>query len=330
MSHGFWPDVLARLWARRGVRGAGYTLAAMTLLALGADFLASSKPLVTRFHGTLYVLPNLTDPKELRPYGLEELRAAMDEGDWLVPPLVPWGPNEQDKGRAGIEAPSARHWLGTDGSRRDVLARLIHGTRVALGFGVATVTLYVCLGTLLGLLAGYFGGLVDAALSRLTEILLALPVFFIVLAVAGLVEGASLGTMLLVMALVSWTRVARLVRAETARLKRQDFVVAAIAGGASPLRVMGRHILPHAITPVLVLTSFGLAGAVLTEESLTFLGFGAPEHLPTWGGLLHVAVGRWHAWWLALAPGGALFALIFSYNLIGEALRDVLDPTLRE
>jgi peptide/nickel transport system permease protein len=330
VSRGPWRELRTRLWRRAGVRAASSVLVALSGVALGADFLASDKPLVASVGGELLVLPAFTDPPRLRPHGIASLRGAMAEDDWLVPPLIPWGPNEQDKGRATLEAPSGRHWLGTDGSRRDVLARLIHGTRVALGFGIATVGLYVIVGTLLGLLAGYVGGFTDALISRVVEALLALPVFFVVLAVLGVVEGAGLGTTLLVMALVSWTKVARLVRAETLRVKQLDFVSAAVASGSSAARVMLRHILPHTITPVLISASFGLAGVVLTEASLTFLGFGASEHVPTWGGLLHGAVGRIHAWWLVLAPGGALFALVLSYNVLGEALRDVLDPALRE
>ncbi len=322
---------LRGLRARRDVRLALGILGTLVAMALLADCLASDLPIAARFGGELHVLPNVFRPAALAPYDLERLAAEAGPDDFILPPLVPFGPNQQDKGRPALEPPSARHWLGTDEARRDVLARLVHGARTALGVGLVAVGLYVLLGTLLGLLAGYLGGWVDVVISRLTEAVLAVPVFFLILAVVAVVEGAGLTTVMLSMALVLWTRTARLVRAEALRLKQREFVQAARLLGFSSWRIMWVHVLPNALGPVLVTAAFGLAGAVSIEASLSFLGFGAPESTASWGGLLHGALGNWRAWWLVVIPGLFIFATVLAYNLLGEALRDLLDPrTSRE
>lgn len=299
-------------------------------LALAADLVASEMPLLVRYRGHHYVLPNIFDPAALRTHTMGTLLASMEEDDWLIATPIPWGPNQQDKGHPALAAPSGSHWLGTDIARRDVLARLVHGSRVTLLVGVVSVSIYVLIGTFLGLLAGYLGGWVDALVSRVTEAVLSLPVFFLVLAVMGVMERAGIGTLMVVIGLVYWTRIARLVRAEALRLRSMEFVVAAKALGYSPLRIMAHHILPNAIGPVLVAATFGMAGAVLVEAALSFLGFGTPDTMASWGGLLYGVMGNFHAWWLVVFPGAAIFATVMAYNIAGEVVRDVLDPRMTD
>jgi peptide/nickel transport system permease protein len=191
------------------------------------------------------------------------------------------------------------------------------------------VAFYVTVGTLLGLIAAYAGGWVDAVLSRLTEVVLSVPIFFVILAVMGMVERAGLGALVLVVAGFYWTRVARLVRTEALRIRELEYVQAAVALGFSAPRIMLRHILPNALGPVLVSATFGVAGMILIEASLSFLGFGAPDTTASWGALLRGAMGNFHAWWLVLFPGACIFVTVTAYNLAGEALRDALDPRLR-
>ena len=324
-SRDLWRSIVRRPSGRWGLS----LLGVLVFVALSADFLASDKPLCASLGGRLYLLSNLRSPAALQADTNQSLLERMDETDWLVPPLIAWGPNEHDKGETPLAPPSTRHFLGTDSARRDVLARLIHGSRISLLVGLLSVAIYVTLGTLLGLCAGYFGGFVDAVISRATEAVIALPTLFLVLAVMGVVEQAGVGALVLVIGLVYWTRVARLVRAETLRLKAMEFITAAEALGFSTRRIMFRHVLPNALGPVLVTATFGMASAILMEASLSFLGFGTPDSTASWGGLLHGAMGHFQAWWLVIFPGAATFLTVMGYNLLGEALRDVLDPRLR-
>ncbi|MBI5507333.1 MAG: ABC transporter permease [Deltaproteobacteria bacterium] len=322
-------DVFRLLLQRRGGRAGLPGVVLLVLIATSADFLASDKPLLLSLGGHLYVLPNLFDPVALTAHSNQSLFRTMAAGDWLVAPLVPFGMNEQDKDELPLSPPSTRHLLGTDGARRDVLARLIHGSRISLAVGLLSVLITITLGTVLGLTAGFVGGPIDAVISRASETMIAVPALFLVLAVMGVVEQAGVGATILVIALVSWARVARLVRAETLRLREMEFVTAAVALGFSTRRILFHHILPNAMAPILVSATFGMASAILMEASLSFLGFGTPDSHASWGGLLHGAMGSFHAWWLVIFPGAAIFATVMAYNLTGDALRDILDPRLR-
>ena len=263
-------------------------------------------------------------------YGLDEYNLAEKS---TAPAWYPaaWRP-------VGKDAPAAQpannrwsgsHWLGTDESGRDVLCRMIWGGRVSLSVGLVAVAIYVSIGIFVGALAGYFRGVCDLIISRLIEVMICFPTFFLILTIVALV-GQSIRNIMIIIGLTGWTGIARLVRGEFLRLVDQEFVLAGRALGYSPMRIIFRHVLPNAMAPVLVSATFGIAGAILTESALSFLGLGISKPTPSWGGLL--ADGRdslQHAPWLIHFPGLAIFLTITAYNLMGEALRDASDPRLR-
>ncbi len=224
---------------------------------------------------------------------------------------------------------SGPHWLGTDELGRDILCRMIWGGRVSLSVGIVAVAIYVSIGIVVGSLAGYFRGGCDLIVSRIIEVVICFPAFFLILTIVAMV-GPGLFNIMVVIGLTGWTGIARLVRGEFLRLVDQEFVLAGRALGYSPLRLIFRHVLPNAMAPVLVSATFGVAGAILTESALSFLGLGITVPTPSWGGIL--ADGRQallRAPWLIHFPGLAIFVTITSYNLVGEALRDAADPRLR-
>lgn len=222
-----------------------------------------------------------------------------------------------------------RHHMGTDGIGRDVCARMIWGGRISLSVGIVAVSIYLTIGILVGSLAGFFRGWVDLIISRIIEVVICFPSFFLILTIVAFM-GSGIFNIMLVIGLTGWTGVARLVRGEFLRLADQEFVLAGRALGYSSLRIILRHILPNAMAPVLVSATFGIAGAILTESALSFLGFGIQVPTPSWGGIL--SSGREsliRAPFLILFPGIAIFITITAYNLVGEALRDASDPRLR-
>ena len=319
---------LRRLLSRRLQRISCYCLCALGLIALAADMVASDRPVLLWFHGELYVMPNLTRPAALRVFTNESLVVAMDERDWAVFPPLPYGPNQHDLA-AVLQAPSVTHPCGTDVLGRDVLARIVHGTRVSLGIGLLSVVVALSVGFVVGGLAGYYGGVLDAALMRVLEVVHALPLMLVVVTLLAIwsPEGRSAFLSLtLVIGLSAWTGAARLLRVEVLRVCAQDYVMAARALGCSSLRIFLRHILPNAVTPLLVTATFALPGAILLESTLSFLGFGVPPDMPSWGALIED--GRRHpsAWWLVLLPGLTVFFTVVACNYLGQGLRDVLDP----
>ncbi|MCC6749483.1 MAG: ABC transporter permease [Deltaproteobacteria bacterium] len=323
MSSRIWP----RLARQRAARGGLLLLVLLGGVALLADFLASDLPLLARFEGTLYVLPALRRPPELARRGNQELRRDRRPGDWFVMPLCEYGPEQQPEIlRPPPASPDAEHWLGTDDRGRDVFARAVHGTRVSLAVGFGAVALYALLGLLLGLLGGYLGGWVDWTVCRLAELGLTLPTFFVVLIVMALTERSSVSLLILVIGATRWPEVARLVRAEVLRLRELEFVQAARASGATPLRVVRVHLLPNALGPVIVHAAFGVGSAILFEAALSFLGFGVPPPRASWGELLGQALEHSHCWWLLLVPGGLIFAAVTALNFLGEGLAQALDP----
>ncbi len=243
----------------------------------------------------------------------------------LAPFLAPHDPDELNT-RQRLKPPSAEHLLGTDSLGRDVLSRLIWGGRISLKVGFVAVGLATAIGLVLGALAGYYGGMADGAVMRFCDLMLCFPSMFLILAVIAILE-PSVWNVMIVIGLTSWMGVARLVRAEFISLKNRDFTLAARALGASDFRIIARHLLPNAMAPVLVAATLGVAGAILMESSLSFLGLGVQPPTATWGAML--ADGKDYlsrAWWLSLYPGLAILFTVLSYNLVGEGLRDAFDP----
>ncbi len=229
-----------------------------------------------------------------------------------------------------LQAPSATHLFGTDALGRDVFARILYGGRVSLWVGFVAVGISTAIGLVLGLTAGYFGGLVDEIIMRGVDVMLCFPSFFLILAVIAFLEPGLMNIMI-VIGFTSWMGVARLVRAETLSLRKRDFVQASKLAGAGPIRIMATHILPNAITPVLVSATLGVAGAILVESSLSFLGLGVQPPDPSWGNLLMDGKEVLEiAPWLSIFPGMAILLTVLGYNLLGEALRDILDPRLKQ
>ena len=345
---------------------------ALVLVALFAPILANDVPLVAKYKGETYypALPTYLDtfpvPTPIVDWLRQEVKVDGDnifsshypvlEGktwkeaiaqdfqdsrdDWFVRPPVFFSfreinefkalPGSIDQWGEGAQHQS-KHWLGTDGQGRDVLARMIHGTIISLSVGVVAVSIYTAIGVVLGLLAGYFGGWVDLVLSRITEVVICFPSFFLIITVVALLP-RSIYNIMIVIGLTSWPGVFRLMRGEALRVKELEYCISSRALGASPWRVMFKHIFPNALAPVFVTATFGVAGAILIENALSFLGFGVSPPTASWGeivnqGRIYVKEGLYH---LVVAPGVAIFVTVTALNLVGQALRDAMDPKLRQ
>jgi peptide/nickel transport system permease protein len=247
----------------------------------------------------------------------------------VAPWLSPWDPNHPDM-KVMLDAPSAAHPFGTDALGRDVLARMLYGSRVSLAVGFVSVGIASLVGVLLGAAAGYHGGLADALIMRLVDLMLVFPRFFLLLAVLAFLR-PSIWTIMAVIGLTGWMGVARLVRAEFLTLREREFVVWSRSIGAGGFRIIWRHILPNAMAPVLVAMTLGIPAAILTESGLSFLGLGVQPPYATWGNILNEGKDAIElAWWLSLYPGLAILVTVLSYNLLGEGIRDALDPRLRQ
>ncbi len=243
--------------------------------------------------------------------------------------LAPYNPDFIDLKQV-LMPPSAAHLLGTDTLGRDVLSRIIYGARVSLLVGFVAVGIATLVGVLVGALAGYYGGVLDQILMRLVDLMLCFPTIFLILAVIA-VLGPSIWNIMAIIGLTSWMGVARLVRAEFLSLREREFVVAARALGASDARLIWRHLLPNALTPVMVSATLGVAGAILVESSLSFLGLGVQPPTPSWGNMLTMGKDTIEiAWWLSVFPGLAILVTVMSYNLLGEGIREAIDPRLRD
>lgn len=247
----------------------------------------------------------------------------------FAPLIAPFDPNELHLD-AILKAPCAEFPLGTDRLGRDVLSRLLYGGRVSLWVGFVTVGISISIGALLGLVSGYFGGLVNEIVMRFVDIMLCFPSFFLILAVVAFLE-PSLFNIMVVIGLTSWMGVARLVRAETLTLREREFVSAARLAGTSTWRIMTRHILPNAMAPVTISAILGIGGAILIESGLSFLGLGVQPPQASWGNMLMDGKSVIEeASWLSLFPGLAILITVLGYNLLGESLRDFLDPRLKK
>ncbi|OAB30060.1 peptide ABC transporter permease [Paenibacillus macquariensis subsp. defensor] len=244
----------------------------------------------------------------------------------FAPWLTPHNPNEVTA--VFSASPSTTHLLGTDQVGRDVLSRLIYATRISLIVGFITVSIYVTIGTILGLISAYYGGWMDMIVMRLTDIFMSFPYLMVILVVVSIL-GSSLTTIILVLALFSWPTVARLVRGSVLSLKELDYVKAGVALGLSPARILFSHILPNALGPIIVNATFGVAAAILSEAGLSFLGMGIQPPTPSWGNMLSDAQSLTvltNQLWLWVPAGSILLVTVLAINFMGDGLRDALDP----
>ena len=315
----------------------------MCMFAAGAALLVArcaprtwAVALAATLAGSALLGAAFTDPPVLTVHEQYREAARAGEIEWAIHAPVPWSPKDyqRDAGDTGLEAPLSApddrtHWFGTDENGADVLSRMIHASRIALGIGLVATGIAMLIGIVVGGLMGWFSGVVDLAGMRLVEIFEAVPTLFLLLTFVAFF-GRSLYLMMVIIGLTGWTGYARFVRAEFLRLREQDYVQAAVACGLPLHSILFRHMLPNGVAPILVAASFGIASAILAEAMLSFLGLGLVDD-PSWGQMLNQAVrSSTFNWWMAVFPGGAIFLTVFAYNLIGEALRDAIDPYLSQ
>jgi peptide/nickel transport system permease protein len=250
----------------------------------------------------------------------------------LVAKVAGWGPDEQDRvhglTRDGLPlGPSTVHWLGTDNLGRDVLVRAVYGARVSLLVGLGATALATLIGVVVGVVAGYAAPAVDTALSRLMDVVLSFPFLLFAIALVSVV-GPGLNISIIVIAFFSWATIGRVVRGQTLTLREREFVEAARSTGAMPLRIMTVEILPNLVSPILVLATLIIPTAIVFEATLSFLGLGVEPPTPTWGNMISDSLPYYSvAWWFVAVPGLALLLLTLAFNLLGDAVRDALDPT---
>lgn len=278
----------------------------------------------------------LTSPPKLVVY--EQFREQASDYDWQILPPIPYSPTDylRDYGDTSLEAPLLAmqqaeakriHIMGTDENGADVASRMIHASRIAMAIGFIATGIAMFIGIIIGGQMGYFSGKVDMLGMRLVEIFEAIPVLFLLLAFVAFF-GRNIYIMMVIIGVTGWSGYARYIRAEFLKLRKQDYVQAAVASGLSLRSILFKHMLPNGIAPLLVAASFGVASAILAEATLSFLGLG-PVDAPSWGQMLNQAVkSSTFNWWMAVFPGGAIFLTVFAYNLMGEALRDAIDPTM--
>ncbi len=338
-SEAFWAVVWRRMRKNRWGMFGFYFVLFMLLLSIFSPLIASDQPIVCRFKGKLY-FPAIVEIFQSRgsgphwinkskPFNLPQFEAKMrlDPEEFAIWPLIPFSEYEQTLDF--FSPPSADHWLGTDEIGRDVAARMIHGTSVSVKVGFISMSIAAVIGIAAGGFAGYCGGKVDMIISRIIEVIVCFPVFFLILAIMVWLE-PSITNVMIVIGFTRWTSIARYTRGEFIRIKGQDYVTAARALGIRHLSIMFRHILPNSLAPVLVSITFGIASAILVESGLSWLGFGVQAPHPSWGNILRMAYDSLRiAPYLVYPPCVAIFLAVLSYNLVGDSLRDAIDPRLR-
>jgi len=323
----------------RGIRRAWWSFLILTgafVLSLFSEFLANDKPLLLRYHGRTYFpvvrfypesrfgLPHATEPDYLALRQDSSFRAA---GGRMLFPIIPYGPYRTNLDLAGNppQPPSRAHWLGTDNTARDVLARLLYGFRLCMAFALIISLLAAVFGILIGGLQGYLGGITDLLGQRLIEIWSALPFLYVVI-LLGAIYGRSFALLVFVVAIFEWIGLSYYLRGEFYRLKNLAYVKAARALGIPEWRIFFRHVLPNALTPVVTILPFTLVAGISTLTSLDFLGFGLQPPAPSWGELLRQGLDNLQAPWLALTSTIALFITLMLAIFIGEGVREAFDP----
>jgi peptide/nickel transport system permease protein len=320
MRRGYWARVWREFRKNRLAFAGLVFVITLFAIAIFAPLLANSKPYIYMDRGRVY-FPIFFNYPELKD---AELRRDAYRGFKIFPPVA-YSYSEYDLNCIVIP-PGAKHLLGTDEQGRDLTARMIHGSRVSIFIGFIAVAIYVSIGIIIGSIAGYYGGWIDIVISRIIEIIMCFPTFFLILTILALV-GPNLVNVMVVIGITSWPGIARIVRGEFMKLRETDFVVASRAVGARDAWIIMRHILPNSLAPVLVSATFGIASTILIESSLSFLGFGVQPPTPSWGDILSQSRDFMDfAWWLTLIPGFAIFLTITAYNLVGEGLQDAIDP----
>ncbi len=303
----------------------------IVFISLTAEMWANSKPVLLKYGGKLYVPVY----KQYHPetFGqademVTDYRALqLQEGDWAIWPLVKWDPYESNKTVDNYpSAPTSDNWVGTDDRGRDVMARLIYGFRYSIVFAMSVWISTYILGIILGALMGYYGGRVDMLGQRVVEIFESVPTLLLLITLISIFE-ANLWLLTIFSAIFGWMMISIYIRAEFLKLRRREFVEAARAMGGSELRIIFKHILPNALSPVVTFSSFSIAGGISALAALDYLGFGLPAPTPSWGELLNQAQRSFTiAWWLAVYPSLALFLSLVVLNLIGEGVREAFDP----
>ena len=347
-SPGFWRESWRRFRTRKLAVLALAFVVGLTALAATAPMIAGTRPIITRYKGEIYFpfvwYYNRTwenpifNKDRFRGRYVENLKA-NDPHSWAVWPLVYQDPYRRIRSEGEwpgrpenpIDGPPSRYnWFGTNQSGVDVFAQMVHGTRTALLVGFVSMGIAGAIGIVVGALAGFLGGWVDALLSRIIELVMCIPGLVLILALLAVLSKPTIWHLMAVLGITGWTSIARLTRGEFIRLREADFVTAARAMGVGQVRIMYRHIFRNALAPVLVPITFGIASAILVESALSFLGFGAPPPNPSWGTLLNNGRTNLQMWWLILFPGMAIFLTVLAYNLIGEGLQEATDPRLRQ
>ena len=348
-SRGFWAESWRRFCRKPLALAALAFVALLLLVAVFAPAIAGTKPVLCRYKGRLYAPCLAYFDRRLEPaiFAKDKFRgtfpknlAEKDPESWAIWPLVFQDPyrsvrDDEWPGRPANPArdegrPSRINLFGTDQAGVDVFAKMVHGTTIALLVGFVSMGIAGTIGIMVGALGGYFGGWIDMLTSRVTEIVMCVPTLVLILAIMALLEKPTIWHTMAIIGATGWTGIARLTRGEFLRLRQSEFVTAARSVGAGPVRIMLRHILPNALAPILVPITFGIASAILTESSLSFLGFGPPPPSASWGSLLNDARSNLSMWWLVVFPGIAIFLTVLAYNLIGEGLQESTDPRLRE
>jgi peptide/nickel transport system permease protein len=344
---GFWAEAWVR-FRQMPLAMAGLAIVVfLAMVAVFAPAIAGTKPVVCRYKGSIYFPCLAYYNRNWEPvvFVTDKFRGEYptnlkkkDPESWAVWPIVfqdpyravrhdewPGLPKNPDR-----SPPDARNLFGTNQAGVDVFAKMVHGSLVALLVGFVSMGIAGLIGITIGAIVGYFGGVIDMAVSRITEVVMCIPPLILILALLAIVQKPTIWEMMAVLGLTGWTGISRLMRAEFMRLKSSEFVTAARALGAGPGRIMLCHMLPNALAPVMVPITFGIAAAILTESSLSFLGFGQPPPSASWGSLLYDAKSNLTNWWLVFFPGTAIFLSVLAFNLVGEGLQKATDPRLRE
>lgn len=335
--------MISKLLSKRGARISFGIILFFILTSYFAPIIANNKPIFCSYKGKIYfpafkdLFPFNTILKkdeislklQQNPFFIKDAIVSGDMKSLLMPiaPYSPFEPNIEDI----LSKPDfkKKHFFGCDDNGRDIFARLIWGAKNSLLVGFVSVFISGFLGILIGGLGGYLGGWVDKVIvSRIIEVMLSFPTFFLIITIAAVLDPKYLNiyTLMMIIGLTSWAPVARYTRGEFMRLKSSDFVSNAKVLGASNLHIISKHLLPNSLAPIIVTLTFGVGGAILSESGLSFLGVGVQPPEPSWGNVLSGIEKSWDKWWIGVFPGGMIFLSVLAYNILGDSIRDILDP----